>query len=341
MTETEGIARTTLVVLARLLVAPAKGVTAAAVAKDLSKLDAERFSVERVTAELQTLQARGLAEAVPPPSTKGRKVPAVAVTVDGRAAALSALRLSRLPSKLTWPTVVSEHLLPVAAGATPQSKPLKAKAALAAHLLRREFELDLPETAKLSAVIAAIVCKSLGFPAVSDYATLQARVLDELIPSSTPLPPKTAPEQFVRSRFKSKQGKADDLRRYAVRRWLGEPAVTATAPPGHGATDSDADLAEFARRALDAARRSETGWFGDNKVFISHAWRSFRARGDGNPALDLPQFKQQLLRANTAGLLQLSRADLVALMDPADVRESEARYLNTSFHFLLLERGRP
>ena len=59
------------------------------------------------------------------------------------------------------------------------------------------------------------------------------------------------------------------------------------------------------------------------------------------PPLDLPAFKQRLVEANQAGLLTLSRADLVQVMDPADVRDSEIQYLNATFHFLLVERNRP
>jgi hypothetical protein len=35
--------------------------------------------------------------------------------------------------------------------------------------------------------------------------------------------------------------------------------------------------------------------------------------------------------------LELSRADLVAAMDPEDVRSSETRHLNAEFHFINLD----
>ena len=91
---------------------------------------------------------------------------------------------------------------------------------------------------------------------------------------------------------------------------------------------------------LAAARHCPTGWFGDNKVFVSHVWRQLHEE-PGVPPLDLPAFKQRLVEANQAGLLTLSRADLVQVMDPADVRDSEIQYLNATFHFLLVERNRP
>ena len=247
-----------------------------------------------------------------------------------------------------------EGLLRVAADATPNTPSLKTKPALAAHLLRQQLSLDVPENAKLPVVIAATVCKTLGFPGISDYKTLEARVLEKLLGTPAGLTPAAATEQFIRHRLGARQGKPDEIRTSALRRWLAEeghpkatdssgdrepaaayPTVTADSDRG-----GNAALADFARRAVEAAGQSATGWFGDNKVFISHAWKGLRSRGEGHGAVDLAEFKQQLLRANTAGLLELSRADLVALMDPADVRESETRYLNTSFHFILLERGR-
>ena len=83
-----------------------------------------------------------------------------------------------------------------------------------------------------------------------------------------------------------------------------------------------------------AAAASPTGWFGDDKVFISHVHRQM---GDG-PSLD--SFKRRLVEANTAGLVQLARADLVAAMDPADVSASEVTYLTAEFHFVRVEKGR-
>lgn len=101
-------------------------------------------------------------------------------------------------------------------------------------------------------------------------------------------------------------------------------------PPANGD-----DLGRFARDALDAAGRSRTGRFGDGLVFISHAWRSFASRGD-RAATSLNAFKEKLVSAHRAGLLVLTRADLVEVMDPVDVAESETRYLGARFHFVRL-----
>lgn len=71
-------------------------------------------------------------------------------------------------------------------------------------------------------------------------------------------------------------------------------------------------------------------------MFIAALWRASRQE----PSLQqfsLPEFKQRLIEANTRGLLRLSRADLVQAMDPQLVADSEAVYLNATFHFVLLE----
>ncbi len=120
-----------------------------------------------------------------------------------------------------------------------------------------------------------------------------------------------------------------------------EPAA---ASPANSAAGGDggggglaADLPVFAAHALAAARRSPTGRFGDNKVFISHVWREWRGAGGRAAPEEAAAFKEQLVRANTAGLLRLSRADLAGAHDPADVRESQISYLGEKFHFVRLD----
>lgn len=68
--------------------------------------------------------------------------------------------------------------------------------------------------------------------------------------------------------------------------------------------------------------------FGDRKVFLSTI-----------PGIDIadPEWRQLLLDLSLAGLIQLSRADLVAAMDPALVAASEWRLDGiTTWHFLTL-----
>src|SRR5690606_22206608 len=95
------------------------------------------------------------------------------------------------------------------------------------------------------------------------------------------------------------------------------------------------DLPAFARRLPAAAERTTTGHFGDNKVFISHVWRTLRSDPDLN-GMSMEDFKRRLGEANNARLLDLSRADLVQAMDPQDIRESEVAYYGATYHFVRL-----
>ncbi|MCB1805036.1 MAG: hypothetical protein KDJ99_07770, partial [Candidatus Competibacteraceae bacterium] len=78
----------------------------------------------------------------------------------------------------------------------------------------------------------------------------------------------------------------------------------------------------------------QTGWFGDNKIFISHVWTEYHKQ---YPQTRVETFKQRLLQAHRQRLLQLARADLQQAMDPADVASSEIEYWGATFHFLRVD----
>jgi hypothetical protein len=98
------------------------------------------------------------------------------------------------------------------------------------------------------------------------------------------------------------------------------------------------DLESFAREVLSAAAACPTGWFGDDRVFISHVRQAYAER-PGSRVRDADAFKRRLVEAHRADLLTLVRADLVEAMDPGDVAASEARYLNATFHFIRCRRN--
>lgn len=136
---------------------------------------------------------------------------------------------------------------------------------------------------------------------------------------------------------------ADRARDDAVPAPIAGPA-DATAPmPGISAARAIAmpaapppagfDLAAFARAVQRAADDERHGRFGERKVFIAAVWRRLRQAPllDG---MDLAGFKRHLVDANRADLLALHRADLVAVMDPDEVRASEIAYGNATFHFI-------
>jgi hypothetical protein len=254
------------------------------------------------------------------------------LTGAGRERAMRLLGISELPPRATWAQIRDKHLVPMAAGGGP-AKDHSGKDRLAALLLKRKYDLPLPRGANLATAAASLVCKELGFPGLTDLKALEAAVLSRILKSPEPLPLKNAIEQLVRLKLGAPRGKVDELRQAVVAQWVGEGEPAQHSP----AEASGDDLPSFAAAVNQAARKSSAGWFGDNKLFISHAWRAYRAAGNGRSGMDLASFKHRLVEANTRGLLRLGRADLVAAMDEHDVRESQIKYLNAEFHFLLVD----
>jgi len=124
-----------------------------------------------------------------------------------------------------------------------------------------------------------------------------------------------------------------------------------------GPTAHDLRIADLVHAAAStvAPRRiggRAAGRFGDRKVFISDLWNEmvrldateggFRTQG-----CDIGDLKAWLLRAmrltDAAGapLVLLSRADLVAAMDPASVARSEIDGGGCRFHFLVDRQAAP
>jgi len=105
-------------------------------------------------------------------------------------------------------------------------------------------------------------------------------------------------------------------------------------------THNDLEITGLVHRALAAVQ--EAGRFGDRKVFIASLWTTMlRIESETSGALTqgatLAHFKVWLLtRDGTeegARLIVLSRADLVAAMDPAAVAASETVADGATFHF--------
>ncbi len=184
------------------------------------------------------------------------------------------------------------------------------------------------------AVPRALNVRSSGTADALRVAMLRRFFLPEL-PPGTPFAGLGATVDLVLARhLGAAGGRVADLRRAALRAWInGPPPAPADGRPTAGLPD---DPAEFAGRVREAARRCESGRFGENKVFLSHVWAALLAAGQTRAAEETA-FKERLLRANTAGLLRLSRADLAGAHDPRDVRASEVTHLGEAVHFLRLD----
>lgn len=309
-------------ILARLL-PMSSSVSTKKLRDELAPFYRETLTEDRVEEALVRLRSHGLV------AETGQ-----VATQPGRDRAMDYLGLKMLPPKTTWSSIKSKYLLPKALGVRPNSAEadkLNKLDRLAALLLKRN--LHLPEAAgnTLKQVMEAIACRQLGYPEHTKLQSLLPILLGQVI-GGDPLRAKDMETVVARVLLNSPRGGIAGLREVALRDLVTPPSVA-----GCSEADESFDLPGFVTAVRAAAKASPTGRFGENKVFINHVWNQLRVE-PRYARLELPRFKDKLLMANRSGLLTLSRADLVQLMDPADVRESETRHLNAVFHFVLIDK---
>ncbi len=309
--------------LVRTLTTAKQGPDAKRLSADLAPLFDQRTGdgawEERLAAAVRSAVDAGLLAA------RGK---AYALTDAGRQRALAFLGVASLPARVQWKPHLLRHLAARALGSSLASPAVAKRVGdtkglgIGGLILKHHHRLPLGEAPTLAQAVSALVCVRLDLD-------VNVNLL-----RSVPGPLKHLPGRAVAARNSS----SEELVAATVRRWLAAPP--ATSPPPAAEPPAAFDLAAFASRAADAARTSPAGHFGDNKTFIAHVWRQFRD-GQSGPPLTEEEFKRRLTEANHAGLLRLSRADLVEVMNPEDVRASETRYLNATFHFVEYQEPRP
>jgi hypothetical protein len=307
-------------ILVRLLAPRKKPLAAGEIQKALAEFFKHPPTTQEVKETLDSLRDAKLISAL-----------SNTLTETGRNNALGYLGISTLQPKSKWNTVKAK-LVPVALGLS--AKAVENADKLAAVLLKRKLGLPVGTGDTLSAVFDALACRQLGFP---DKAKMNFRdaVLSQHIGEAKPLSTKDL-KAAIPARLLEPQGKGTDgLRKLALKGFADSTNGTPQQPEPQ--TDEMFDLEDFANTVLSVARQCPTGRFGDNKVFISHVWRQLRDE-PRFARLGLSGFKAKLVDANRADRLTLSRADLVQVMDPTDVRESETAYLNATFHFILIDK---
>jgi hypothetical protein len=319
-----------LLLLARLLLPAKKAPTAASVRKNLAPLFTHRLSA----AEWNGLFEKALAEQV----AAGHVTPRpLALTESGRGFALHYWQIERLPPKITWTALRNQHLVPRVLGLSGQrsGKPLTPTTLVAAVLKsRRGLPAEVALTAK--EIVTVLAWKELGIESTAPF-TPQGVVERRLLKSTRKLSVADVAKHLARVELEA-AGK--DLFEGALRQWIAGGPVTGrdngpATGPGTG-SEAAGDPRQFSERVRLAAKQSPTGRFGGDKIFISHVWKQFTAP-ETPSSLPLAEFKDRLVEAHRAGLLELSRADLVERMDPVDVSQSETRYLDARFHFVRLD----
>ena len=98
-------------------------------------------------------------------------------------------------------------------------------------------------------------------------------------------------------------------------------------------------LEEFAKRVLKVARSVTGAGRWGRKVYVSDVWEAARKADPGwIGKMSEGQFKMLLGECNRLGLVQLSRADLVQVLDQERLRKSQIDWYGLAeFHFLLAE----
>jgi hypothetical protein len=342
-------------VLVRLLAAGDQGETIAKVQKDLQPLLEHRWSgatlADVLNRALDELESAGLVASLPG-KTK-RAAPKIAPTAEGRRRGLEFLGVAGLRPKATW-SVLRKTYLPASVLGLPASgeatfKAMASDPGFKAVLLKRHFELPTAEVPKLDDAIDALAWKLIGFegaPGKFTVKNIKTALLNHALGDGRAADFKKAASRLVARRAGARRDDAQELRDAVLRGWIDrncEPAAQRPEPrdlpepdgrvPPEDQGPRAKDPRELAERVQAAARGCSTGRFGDNKVFIAHVWRVLQSDPDF-AEMGLEGFKDFLAAANNARLLDLSRADLVQAMDPEDVRLSEVRYLNATFHFI-------
>jgi hypothetical protein len=353
-------------VLVRFLTAGDKGLKTAGLRKDLAPLLEHRWSgnalLEMLERALVRLVALHLVAYRPAKSKKS--IPPADLTPEGRQEALALLRVDELPTrpKPSWASLKKTLLLAPALGAGGPGSSLGKDDNLRALLLKLQYDLPIGDQPSLKEAKTEWLRKTLGMRKGENVTleTVQAFLFrrESGDDRSEPGSPKKALDRLLARRLRARRDDTKELRDAILRNWVDRgldrssaesgaleqpsshaPAAEASETPA-GASEREFDLASFSGRVLEAARKSPTGWYGDNKVFIVHAWRALEHDSELSD-IDLDTFKRRLAEANNARLLDLARADLVQAMDPEDVRLSELSYFGATFHFIRIDSQGP
>ncbi|ATB34186.1 hypothetical protein [Melittangium boletus] len=255
------------------------------------------------------------------------------LAAPGRARVLRFLAIDTPPRQLTWKKLKDTYLQALSLG-LPMSRAALTRVGSAdgmrIALLQREHGLDGKDTPTLAQVRDRLLWRQLGVETDQpfDLSSVKAHLLGKMLELEV-RDPHQAMEQLAARAAGAPRVDVEAVRLATLRSWLlaspeaETPAPTPTPAPSEAAF---ADQVLTVARALPAERR-----FGPDKVFIAHVWRALQPTWRHRESFDAA-----LIEANRARHLSLSRADLVSVMDPTDVAESEIRAQGARFHFVVV-----
>jgi hypothetical protein len=271
---------------------------------------------------------------------EARQIDAGALTLldDGRNRLCAALRVPLLPGARNWAEFKRKHLVRLF-HAESTSKSAKN---LGLVLIARKLELPDDAARSESALADACLAKALRLDGkYRSMAQIRTAFLANVL--GVPVRPKT--EQVLRISAAAISGArtagTEDIVHALTVSWLsgtgtpGDARGTAsdTARPPGGARGNDDLFSRTVGKVLEATRNPSAKHYGPDKVFIASVWDNLRNDTELSE-LDESAFKTLLVEAHRRGALTLSRADLVAAMDPVLVAASETQHLNATFHFI-------
>jgi hypothetical protein len=318
-------------VLARLSVPRARALSPSELGKSLYSFVALGLTQAEWAAQLATvlgsLRDAGLVE-----------VDSLVLLSRGHKRLQTALGLSGPPSAKNWRIFKSTYLPRLA---LPKAKGLRVDPAIELLAERLQSPSDTHKT--VAALVNAWLVRSLGVR--SKKMTLEV-LRATLLARELGVPARPTLDEVVRlgaARLAgATNGGRDELVRAVTARWLlaGNSKVEVRSEAG-GASVSTARKSRpgsasgpgFVQKVRAAANAPTVRRFGSDKVFISSVWEALH-RDPEMSALGEVGFKRGLIAAHRDGALVLTRADLVAAMDPEDVAASETRHLNATYHFI-------
>lgn len=332
----------------RFLACPDNGLTASEIKKSLNYFFYQPPSSNEWLRALQQLAEHGLLNK----TGKSR----FQISAIGQKLALQKLGLQFLPPATRWLMLKNCYLI---ASILKLPAPINERDCLSitsadglrASILVNAFRLSIDAYPSLTKArdsllwqqLAELVTANLQHKLMASNATRSrpftmgsviALLLNSLLGTERELPWDAALKQLAAKAVGARRISLEELRLAIFRAATEKPSQQSESFPDQ--LPEPFNLEFFANQVIQSANRSQTGKFGDNKVFISHVWHQMEL--DGNTfGMDLKQFKHYLALANNKDLISLSRADLAYAMDQSAILASETSYLNSIFHFIRLE----
>ncbi|MFO7580505.1 hypothetical protein [Nitrosomonas halophila] len=333
----------------RFLACPDNGLAISEIKKSLNPFFYQPPSNNEWLQALQQLAERGLLNQ----TGKSR----FQISAAGQKLALQKLGLQSLPPATRWLTLKNCYLiasllkLPAPINERDR-RSITSADGLRASILVNAFRLPAGSYPSLTKARDSLLWQQLAEPVATTnlqhklaasnatrsrpftMGSVIALLLNSLLGTERELPWDAALKQLAAKAVSARRISPEELRLAILRTATEKPSQLPE--PFPDPQPEPFNLEFFANQVMQSAKRSQTGKFGDNKVFISHVWHQMEL--DGNTfGLDLKQFKHHLALANNKNLINLSRADLAYAMDQNAVSASETSYLNSIFHFIRLE----